>query len=160
MKLPEGLDLAKIRTFPIFQDLTETELHGFLDGTYLSHYAADASILKQGDPPQGLGILLSGKAKVYRVGEHGEHHFLTVLKEGDFFGEMALVSPGVRSASLDAIETSEVVWMSSTDFHRELESSSPRTAKILTRMVADLSHRLRLLGERYVYMKENMHRRG
>jgi len=160
MKLPDGLELSKLQRFPIFQDLSNTELNQFLDGTRISHYAAESSILRQGDQPLGLGILLSGKAKVYRIGENHTEHFLAVLKEGDFFGEMALVSPGVRSASIDAIETAEVVWMSSDAFHRMLTGASPMVAKLLTRMVADLSTRLRLLDERYVFMKEHLARRA
>src|SRR3954453_19809383 len=108
MKLPDGVEWSRVKGFSLFQDLTEGELQEFLDGSRTHHYPEGGSILRQGDPPQGLGILLSGKAKVFRIGEHDAEHFLSVLKEGDFYVEMALVSPGVRSASIEAIETCEV----------------------------------------------------
>jgi CRP-like cAMP-binding protein len=160
MKLPDGVEWSKLKSFTLFLDLTEGELKEFLDGSRTNHYPEGGSILKQGDPPQGLGILLSGKAKVYRIGEHNAEHFLSVLKEGDFFGEMALVSPGVRSASIDAIESCEVAWVSADQFKSFVSGASPLIAKILSRMVMDLSNRLRMLDERYVFMKEHMQRRG
>ncbi|MBI4863354.1 MAG: cyclic nucleotide-binding domain-containing protein [Candidatus Riflebacteria bacterium] len=154
MTVQSQLDLAKLRQYPIFEDLTEDELKVFLADTQLARYDLENwKVLAQGDPGAGLGIILAGKVKIYRVDPTNREHFLTVLKEGDFFGEMALFSTSTRSANVQALEPTVVLWLKAEDFKRFVSSHSPMISKILARMVADLSKRLRLLDERYVFMK-------
>ena len=156
MSLPEGLDWPKLKSYPIFQDLSDDELSSFLHGTRIDRFDSGYTLIRQGDPGHGLGILLQGKVKITRTDPDGHEHFLSVLKEGDFFGEMALLGTGTRSANVAALEQTQVVWVSADDFHRFLEGASPLIAKVLARIVADLSNRLRLLTERYVFMKTHL----
>lgn len=153
MPAPEGLDWAKLRSYKLFQDLSDQEIRAFLDDARIHHYAGEVPVLKQGETAHGLGILLKGKVKITRQDEHGEKHFLSVLKEGDFFGEMALLDAGTRSATVETLEDTQVLWVSAEEFRRLILSASPLIAKVLARMVADLSLRLRLLDERYVFVK-------
>lgn len=153
MKPPVQLDWAKLGTFPIFQDLSPEELGQFLKDVQIEQFAEGDHLIRQGEEAHGLGILLQGKVKIFRVEPDGKQHFLSVLKEGDFFGEMALLNSAVRSATVEALAPTSVVWISAADFHRFVAGASPLIAKVLARMVADLSHRLRLLDERYVYIR-------
>lgn len=153
MPTPQGLDWAKLQRYKLFQDLTEDELRRFLDGSRVLNYPGEIPVLKQGEAAHGLGIILRGKVKITRRDDHGGQHFLSVLKEGDFFGEMALLDAGVRSATVETLEDTQVMWISAEEFRSFVASASPLIAKVLARMVADLSYRLRLLDDRYVFVK-------
>jgi CRP-like cAMP-binding protein len=155
MQPPPVLDLASLAKYPIFHDLSPEEISEFVANTRVERYdqREQPMILKQGEQAHGLGILLAGKVKISRSDAAGREHFLSVLKEGDFFGEMALFSDSTRSANVEALEPATVLWLRADDLKRFVEGRTPLIAKILARMVADLSHRLRLLDERYVFIK-------
>src|ERR1051326_7060604 len=51
---------------------------------------AGAMILAQDEPADALFVLAEGQAKVALFGENGREITLSVLRPGDFFGEMAL----------------------------------------------------------------------
>jgi CRP/FNR family cyclic AMP-dependent transcriptional regulator len=77
--------------------------------------------------------------KVVLTGEDGREVILSVLGEGDFFGEMALIDDMPRSANVMAMEDSRLIVIYRDDFHRVLEEQ-PRIALGLLRA---MSRRLR-----------------
>jgi CRP/FNR family cyclic AMP-dependent transcriptional regulator len=157
MTVTHSLDLERLRSYPLFQDLTTEELRTFLANTTVKDYdPLHSRILVQGEPGNGLGVLLAGKVKIFKTDTSQHEHLLSVLKEGDFFGEMALLEASSRSATVLALEPTTVLWLKADDFHRFIEGATPLIAKILARMVADLSRRLRMLDERYVFMKTHL----
>lgn len=102
-------------------------------------YAKDEIILQQDEPGDALFLILEGRVKVVLYGEDGKEVILSTLKDGDFFGEMALLDGGPRSASVVALESSRLVRLrrrSFMDFLRE----HPDMA---LRLLEELSHRLR-----------------
>jgi F420-non-reducing hydrogenase small subunit len=66
-----------------------------------SVYETSAVIFRQGEPGHTMYIVQSGAVEVSR-GDGGREIVLGVLEKGDFFGEMALLSPDVRSATVTA----------------------------------------------------------
>lgn len=50
------------------------------------------AIIEFGDPGQSMGIILTGQAEVSVVNNAGERHQLAVLKPGDLFGQMAVMT--------------------------------------------------------------------
>jgi CRP-like cAMP-binding protein len=87
----------------IFADFTGEELQQFLELTDPISTKAGEVIVKQDDPGECMYILVKGKA---RVVHHKDGHYieLATLKAGDFFGEIALVDEGPRSADVQALE--------------------------------------------------------
>ena len=61
----------------------------------------------QGDEGEAIYLVLSGKVKVVLYGEEGKEIVLSIMKEGDIFGEMALFDGEPRSANVEAIEDAE-----------------------------------------------------
>ena len=78
------------------------------------------------------------------IGKDGEEVILSVLKDGDFFGEMALIDDEPRSAHVIAMEDTDLLVLRREDFQRCLDGQ-PRMALSLLRA---LSGRLRKADEK------------
>src|SRR3989475_3427846 len=78
------------------------------------------------------------------IGEDGREVILSVLSEGDFFGEMSLIDEEPRSAHVIAMEDSNLLVIRREDFQVILQQS-PGIALALLR---ELSRRLRRVDEK------------
>jgi ABC-type lipoprotein export system ATPase subunit/CRP-like cAMP-binding protein len=70
-------------------------------------YGRDASIIRQGEVGDKFYILLDGKADVLVEQPGGTEMVVSQLKPGQYFGEMALMGNGIRTATVKAAADSE-----------------------------------------------------
>ena len=68
-----------------------------------------ASIVAEGEPGRSMYIVHSGELVVSKIGESGRTIRMSHLGPGDFFGEMTLIEPQNRSATVVA-ETPTVLY--------------------------------------------------
>jgi signal transduction histidine kinase len=61
-------------------------------------------IFEENDPGTSLYLIAEGSVKISKKGRAGEQETLAYLMESDFFGEMALVDIGKRSAQAAAVD--------------------------------------------------------
>ncbi|THF84462.1 Crp/Fnr family transcriptional regulator [Cohnella fermenti] len=95
-----------LRDFPLFENLTDEHLAEIAELCGTSEYAKGESIFFEGDEGDGLYLILSGVVQIYQD-NHTRDVILSIFREGDFFGEMALLqNEKVRSASARTIEKS------------------------------------------------------
>src|SRR6476660_1025078 len=74
-------------------------------------------IVKQGDPANAFYILISGRARVVKLGaNNGEEIVLGTLRPGDSFGEAALSEGGTRSATVRCSTRVEVLRLDRAEF--------------------------------------------
>ncbi len=94
--------LKTLQALPIFAEFTDAEMEGVLDLIDKVTYGVDECIVKQDEPGDCMYVLVDGSARVVhrRAGKEIE---LAVLKVGDFFGEIALVDSGPRSADVETL---------------------------------------------------------
>lgn len=124
---------------PLFAHLTEAEIAPIAAATREKIYPKNSVIVFEDDPGDAMYVVVAGQVKVVLVGDDGREVILSVLNEGDFFGEMALIDDLPRSAHVIAMEDSRLIVLYRDDFHRCLEQA-PRIALGLLRA---LSRRLR-----------------
>jgi len=105
-------------------------------------------IIKQGESGNCMYIIQSGEVEVLRNNEGNEVR-LAVRKEGDFFGEMALFSKEVRSATIRAIGDARVLTVD----RKNLLHSIQKDPSLAFRIIETLSKRLRDLSEEIVSYK-------
>lgn len=89
-------------------------------------YNSGDYIFQQGEPGNNFYIIEKGEVEVLRANsEKGETKVLAVLKEGEFFGEMALLDSQPRVASVRARTHVEVVVMGRNVFTQLSRSMTP-----------------------------------
>jgi len=104
----------------------------------IESYNPGESIVAEGSLGDALFLILSGQVAVHK----GLQTFAT-LASGEFFGEMSLVEPAPRSASVTAMSAT-FLFRLPHDQLRDLISDDPNAASILlVQVVKTLSERLR-----------------
>jgi len=133
-----------LRRVPLFSDLSEAELARFAEVTREREYPKNSVILFEDDPGDALYIVSTGQVKVVLIGEDGREVILSVLGDGDFFGEMSLIDDEPRSAHVIAMKDSQLLVLRRDDFQARLEEQP----KIALKLLRVLVQRLRRADEK------------
>ena len=113
--------LAKTR---LFSRLSIDELGKFAAQVVGRSYNAGQVITKEGDLGTGLFIITSGAVDVIVDREGPNESTVATLREGEVFGEMALLLENPRSATVVATEATECFTLVRWDF-KSLATESP-----------------------------------
>lgn len=133
-----------LQKVPLFSQLAPAELQRVVEVARDRSYPKNSVILFEDDPGDALYVVATGQVKVVLIGEDGREVILSVLGEGEFFGEMALIDDEPRSAHVIAMEDSSLIVLRREDFQRIL-IHAPGIALALLK---ELSRRLRRVDEK------------
>jgi hypothetical protein len=118
--------------------------------------AENTAIFKQGDEGDSLYIILDGKVRV-----HDGERLLNYLGERDVFGEMALLDPEPRLASVTAMESTRLFRLNQAPFY-ELMAERPEVAtgiiRVLTGHLRDRIHDIGRLNARIQELEDHQPR--
>jgi|ERR1044071_693545 signal transduction histidine kinase len=92
-------------------------------------------VFKEGDAGNCLYLIAQGSVKISKKGRGGRQETLTYLPEGDFFGEMALVDSGRRSAQASAQRTCVLGCVDQEAWALLLSLAAPQVLSNFTRSV-------------------------
>jgi transcriptional regulator with AAA-type ATPase domain len=99
-------------------------------------FSPGTNIFKHGDPGSSYYIIISGELLVYWTDEGGSKVPLAILKSGEGFGEMALLTGEPRMASVEAIRTTNVIELTKELFG-DIILSNPRVSRSFARVMAE-----------------------
>jgi len=95
--------MAALSKVPLFKRLPKSEHPGLAAAFELVAFEPGDIIIRQGEPGSEFFVILSGEATVSIVNEgEGEPEHVATLKDGDYFGESALLRNEPRAASIVA----------------------------------------------------------
>lgn len=128
-----------LKTVPLFTGLEKSDLAKIAGITSPKTFAEDSVIFNIEDPGEIFFVIKTGKVKIAVPSESGREITLATLREGDFFGEMALIDGEPRSAMAIATESTEVLQIHRRDFVDILT----RHPSMMLSLMITLSRRLR-----------------
>ncbi|MEM7113510.1 MAG: cyclic nucleotide-binding domain-containing protein [Chloroflexota bacterium] len=93
-----------LKTVDIFNDIPDRTLADLADLTTEVHLEAGEQLFAKGDFGDSLYIIISGGVRV-----HADGHTVNHLHERDIFGEMAILDPEPRAASITAVSDTHLL---------------------------------------------------
>jgi CRP-like cAMP-binding protein len=115
-------DLIGIPLFASLSDADRAELANWFDARATS---AGVRLIGEGAAGYSFFVLTEGTAEVTIEGEK-----VAELGPGDFFGELAILGDGYRSATVTMASPGNVLVMFGTDFRR-LQQEKPEIASVI-----------------------------
>ena len=119
-----------VAAIPFVHPLNEMERSELADTTELHGFSAGEIIIREGDPGRSIYVILSGRVRVFTKDSEGNEEELAILVEGQFFGEMSLLTGKSRSAYVSALDTSMLMELSFTSM-RKLIRGNHKVREIL-----------------------------
>jgi CRP-like cAMP-binding protein len=134
MARDEKLDL--LRRIPLFTDFGRRDLERLSQLADEVEVPGERRLMAQGDRGTEMFVIASGRVRVERDGER-----INTLGPGDFFGEIALLDGGPRTATVTADEPTRLLVLTHREFHTMMEEFPEIAAEVLNA----LAHRIRRL---------------
>ncbi len=130
----------KIDTIPLFSATSETfrsEMDKFLRW---KSFHVGQEIINREDKNSDLLFVHKGKVRIVIYTLSGREVTLDDIEAGGFFGEMAAIDKEPRSASVIALEPSEIAFLSAERFEEGLKKESQVALRIMQRMSMIIRH--------------------
>ena len=142
-----------LRAMPLFQALS-SELRGILSNQLVSEtHAAGETIVQQGETGDKFYIIARGRVEVTTAGYYGQRVYVATRSEGDYFGEMALLSDLPRAATVRAKSPCLLLSLSRGQFN-ELVREAPEVRASMEAVAQERAAAIRTLtdesGERRI----------
>jgi CRP/FNR family cyclic AMP-dependent transcriptional regulator len=118
-----------IQQVPLFSDLEKKELQGLASTMKERNFDAGDTIAVEGQTGIGFFIIDDGEATISVKGEE-----LKTLGHGDYFGEVALIDDGPRSATITAKSPLRCFGITSWEFKPLVEDNADLAWKMLQTM--------------------------
>lgn len=98
----------RLSAVDIFAPLSPDELRQLATGTVGHVFAPGETLIRAGDEGSSMFVVHNGRVEV-QVSDNGRPRTVATLTEGNFFGEMALFTGEPRTASVVAVDETEVL---------------------------------------------------
>lgn len=129
-----------LRSVALFRWVPRREFGRLLRALVMRHYRAGDALFEEGENGRALFILVSGEVEITRLGKDGKPRSIATLKQGDCFGEIALIDQMPRFSTARATSSVQAYLLHKTELDR-LVDDSPRVA------LAILGHAVAVIGD-------------
>ena len=114
----------------LFKDLSTDEFKHVVSKLKLRHFDKDSVVVKEGDPGDSLFVVVRGDVRVLTHIDNNKEVFLANLGEGEFFGEIALLTGKPRTATIITNEKSELLELTKYDYEK-IVAKYPNVTKVV-----------------------------
>lgn len=139
MSQPTAVSVVALKTFSLFQGLSDEVLSSVARVSMMRRFPRGQAVVCAGDRSDYVYLVLTGSLKVVVSDEDGREVILSILGQGELFGEMGMFEERPRSASVIAVVPSDLVLIAKQDFRRLMQDSFD----VSWRIMCNLAERLR-----------------
>ncbi len=120
---------SDLRKIPLFTGLSEELFNEVLGAVEVLPSAKGSIVFREGDRGDAFYLIREGRVDVYRtVG--GERKLIAILSEGQYFGEMSLLSDEARNATVECVCDVNLVRISRDAFLKIVQKDKGMTAEL------------------------------
>lgn len=120
----------------LFSDLTDAELTELARVTQRRKLAEDAVVVRQGETDGDLYVVVDGLLRVSVHARDERQLALNLLRRGDVCGELSLLDGRARSATITAVQPSDLLVIHRADFLELVARAPAMTMRLLQSMAA------------------------
>jgi CRP-like cAMP-binding protein len=142
-----GLRPGMLRRIKILADLKDAQLAQLTEYLEVQPVKQWTVLFNQGDASDAMFLVMSGELRA-RTMVSGKETILATFTPGDFFGDMALLDHGPRSADVLANVNSTLLKLSSASFERLTREMPALATPFLQATARTLSARIRADNKR------------
>ncbi len=132
---------AELARIPLLAGLDTDELDVLASRAFVRRLARGQILFSEGEPSDHLFLVRSGRLRVVLASAHGEELVLSVCGPGESLGELSVLDREPRSATVDALEPSELIAIAGEDA-RTLLDTNPKALRAVAVALASGMRRL------------------
>lgn len=134
---------------PFFGGLTDASLDLLMSMLVECRFDAGATVVAEGEPGRSMFIVKSGRLAVSKRANSGSVVRISVLKPGDFFGEMTLIEMQNRSATVVAESPTVLYELTAQKLYACYKADIHAYVIVVQNINRELCRRLRRADERF-----------
>lgn len=146
------VDPKLLRELAFFSDLSDNELATVSKVVKKKDFKLGDTIFKESEDGASIYIIKKGEVKACKIAPDGELFTLTIMKDGDIFGEMSFLDGRPRSATVVAVSDLETYMMEKADFETLVDGNPRIIYKLLKNIVFTIHSIVRGMNSRYIEM--------
>jgi CRP-like cAMP-binding protein len=126
----------------IVSDLGEKdEMHTTLENHDIIEYKKKQTIYSEGQHPNKLYYIESGKVKVFKTSDSGKELIVSLLSAGDFFGYIPLIENVVYEEFAETLEESSIRVIPKKEFEQLITTNQEIALKIIKLLANNISEK-------------------
>ena len=126
----EPMFKRKVPKSPFFEVLGDEERQALVAEMELEQHDEGHVIISEGQPGTSMYVIASGEVKVFTTGKDNKPVYLAKLGEGDFFGEVSVLTGKPRTATITASQPTSLLRLDKDKLDNAL-SKYPGIRKVL-----------------------------
>ena len=128
---------------PLFGGLSDASLDLLISMLVERSFDVGATVVAEGEPGRSMYIVRSGELVVSKLGKSGRVVRVTGLGPGDFFGEMTLIEPQNRSATVAAETPTRLYELTARNLYMFYKADIYAYVMVIQNINRELCRRLR-----------------
>jgi acetate kinase len=125
---------------PLFKNLSDAKIADLLKGSRDTTIEPNEAVVEFGEEGRFLGVLVDGQAEVSYADDSGERHRVAILKTGDVFGEISLMTGDRTTADIIGVTRCRVLLIPQ-DLFSTIIATDPPSIRCLSKMISDRARR-------------------
>ncbi len=148
VELRPSEETEQLKLIQLFEELSDEELSELAGICHKEVFKAGEKVFEEGAIGDKFYMIEKGEVRISKIIQGIGEEALVVLKEGTYFGEMALIDEAPRSATAICNINTVLIVIDKDDFERLLHDNHDLAYRLLWTFVKTLSVRLRETNEK------------